>query len=211
VTVVHRTGRATLQTLVDRAVHRTQFIARGESDHYHYVLHRAKYKRHWRSKEVADAEKKINEKHGLAFAKARTPFEVMLHMNSSAAATKLRDKRIREAEAIENDNPRALAEFEMRDIIEKAIGTISFKLQELTHIPNPTKSYKNMVNQLYVIEAIRKLACSVTPPIPFSFDVQMTRQPPVRLPADRICANCGGPGRRIMNGEWVCAYCDPEV
>jgi hypothetical protein len=64
-----------------------------------------------------------------------------------------------------NDNERLEAEQRMIACIQQAIESSQASLSELTHIPNPHSTFKNRIDQRAIIEALRRLANCVRPPI----------------------------------------------
>jgi hypothetical protein len=102
---------------------------------------------------------------------------------------------------------RAVAEKRMIKRIKQAVSLIEFSLVELTQIANPTKTYKNLVNQLTVLDALRKLCNCVDPPIKLDkFDASVAMAKPT-VTGFHTCVGCGGPGRIEFKGEWFCEDC----
>lgn len=97
----------------------------------------------------------------------------------------------------------------MIDVVTAAVNALTFQLEELTQIPNQSLSYKNRVNQAQLIAVIRRLACSVTPPVPTSFSPAMLNEK-VRTSFHNGCINCGGPARENIAGYWYCEDCREE-
>lgn len=106
---------------------------------------------------------------------------------------------------------REAAERRMLEHIHECVNTLDFCLEELTHIPNPSKSYKNLLDQLQIIEALRRLCNCVHPPIKLARfeqgDSGQQRRTPMQASEMPECVGCGGPARIERRGEWFCEDC----
>lgn len=98
--------------------------------------------------------------------------------------------------------------------IKTAVAALEFMLTELMQVPVSDFQHKNCVNQLMVMDAIRKLCLSVKPPLQLhnfantiEQHVQQQRTAAQFLDA---CTACGGPGRLKFRARWYCEDCLPN-
>lgn len=106
---------------------------------------------------------------------------------------------------------REAAERRVLEQIQQCVKMLDFSVEELTHIPNPSKKYKNLLDQLQVIEALRRLCNCVYPPIKLARFEEgahgQQRRTPVPMSEMPECVSCGGPARIEKRGEWFCEDC----
>jgi hypothetical protein len=93
------------------------------------------------------------------------------------------------------------------------VTAIEYSLDELLHVPNPTRQFRNRVHQRELINVLAKLCNCVDPPIQLKrFDstpVQQKQRVKMDLDEGPICVSCGGPARFEIKSEWLCEDCRP--
>jgi hypothetical protein len=106
-------------------------------------------------------------------------------------------------------SPRETAEHKLVEAIRDSVDIIEFYLSELTQTANPTRTFRNRIQQKDLMRALETLCHCVVPPL--RGRSHFKPQPKVKIKGPiRMCTSCGGPGRIEYKTEWYCQDCCPE-
>jgi hypothetical protein len=104
---------------------------------------------------------------------------------------------------------REVAEQKLVEAIRDSVDIIEFYLTELTQTINPTKAFRNRIQQKDLLRALETLCHCVVPPLRGRSHFKPQRKVKMKGPI-KSCVNCGGPARIEYKTEWYCQDCCPE-
>lgn len=198
---LHGSPASSLQNAMDRAIRREYRLAKIISWH-------RKERKFIRNTEAYKKVVEDNKRFHLPIPHPRSDIEQMLHFHS---CSRWRKKPVTLAgpKPEEKLDERTEAEKRMIEAVRQAVSLMSFHMVELSHIPNPSLSYRNHVRQKVLADLIIRLSQSVTPHVPVGFGADVIEEPrTVRL--EHTCIDCGGPATTITrSGTWYCEDCAP--
>jgi hypothetical protein len=186
----HGTSRASLENAVTRAIRR-------EAKAEQIGCWHAKVRRHVKHTDAYQQAVEDNARLGLAPTKA-TAVETVLKLHKTSKRPVTLPGQVKEIELDE----RTQAEDRTIEAFKEAISWMSFHLTALSQIPNPSRNYRNRVNQKYLVDLVSQLSRALN--IPSTFNEEISKP---RVPLTQVCIDCGGPGCIEKRGHWYCEDC----
>lgn len=195
-TVIHNTGRASLEKAMARALRR-------EHNSQKIKHWKAREREHINNPEAYDKACEEQRRLGLAKPTRMSREDCMLHMwsHKSRRPVTLPGAPTPEICAREQAEERAV------EAVKEAIASLSFHVTALSQIPNPAHKFRNRLQQQWLFDAVRKLSMVTIPPLPTPFSDDFVPRP--RVAMQRTCVDCGGPACIEKRGYWYCEDCSP--